>query len=59
MSVDRPGARFARLRLDAAHVAEARGLLDREQQCYGLFDFAIDAAGDELVIDVRVPPPPD
>jgi Cd2+/Zn2+-exporting ATPase len=54
-SIERHDARSARLQLDAAHEAEARDLIEREQQCCEFFDFAIDAAGGELVIDVRVP----
>jgi Zn2+/Cd2+-exporting ATPase len=55
VSIDRPDTRSARLHLNAAYETEVRDLVEREQQCCGFFDFAIDAASETLVIDVRVP----
>jgi Cd2+/Zn2+-exporting ATPase len=53
--VERPDARSARLILDGACEAEARGLFACEQGCCAFFDFAMAVVDDVLVVDVRVP----
>jgi hypothetical protein len=54
-AVEAIDARAARVLLDLACEAELRDLLAREQRCCSFFEFELDAAGDVVVLTVRVP----
>jgi hypothetical protein len=54
-TVQRRSATRLRLVLDRRAEATTRALIERESECCSFFAFALARAGDELVLDVRVP----
>ncbi|QLQ35600.1 hypothetical protein [Micromonospora robiginosa] len=55
--IDRVSTRHLRLRLDGAAEPAARDLIVRESACCSFFTFHLTrAAGDVLMLDIRVPP---
>ena len=55
LGVDRRGPGWLRLRADAVATSRAAELVARESECCSFFAFAIESAGPEVLIDVRVP----
>lgn len=53
--VERQAPDRLRLELDAGAGSRARDLVARETSCCAFFDFRLTAAGDTLLLDVRVP----
>ena len=54
-SVERRGRDVLRLELDGAAAEEVRDLVARESASCAFFEFELTAAGERLLLDVRVP----